>query len=287
MKKIIAVILCLLVIGIPVSADIAYEPPYTSFFEKHQDETVRVERNYYTNGAKGYIALREAPDNNIMRYITNAKQVHVYCSYFDWAMITHLDGVELETPGWAELSELYLIYDEQSFQEEHAAELSTFKGALTLPEGAEEFYLYDYPGAADPNGYSFFDKAEDISLTKSYTDPEGRLWGRISYYRGIRGKWVCVDEPCAKLAPFGGDPDLALIEAADTPEAERSTQNNEVIDIPDEEIAEAVSSPIIPAEEPPAIVFDPLPWLAVGLVVLAVLVSVILLAVCYQKNRKG
>lgn len=293
MKKLIAILLCLLV-GFPAAADIAYEPPFSSFYEKVQDDTQRVERDYYTNGQKGYIALRKAPDGSITRYVTNAKKVHVFCFYKDWAMITHLDGQELSTPCWVEQSALYLIYDEQSFREEYAHEIENGSATLILPEGCEFIYIYAYPGAAEPFDYSYLSEEDPIVCAGRYTDPEGRLWGRISYYRGIRRKWVCLDEPNQIIPPFGGDPNLALIEAAAIPEADQPMQEETPDleselppDMPDPEVEQTPAiSPIIPAEKPPAFVLNPLPWLAVGLVALAIGAAVVLLILCYKRKEK-
>lgn len=283
MKKLFAIILCIL-LGIPAYADIAYEPPTTTFYEEHRMDCSKVERQFYTNGEKGYITLRETPGGLIQRYITNAKCVEVFCTYSSngtvWAMISHLDSAELSTPGWVEYGELYLIYDEQSFREEHADELGSYDGTLVLPEGAEGFYIYNYPGAGDPWLYDWFEEGDDLGLGSSYTDPQGRLWGRIGYYRGIRNQWVCISDPCTQIEPFGGDPKLELFQTTEDPEI----LPDEALTL-DEPIASA-DPVVIPAEEPPAVVFNPLPWLAAGLVLLAVAAAVILLAVCYKKKKK-
>ncbi|MBQ8893764.1 MAG: hypothetical protein IJ043_05070 [Clostridia bacterium] len=267
MKKLFILVLCLL-LAVPAYADVAYEPPITDFYEKNRALCTNVERLYYTNGQEGYITLQKAPDGLKTRYITNGEKVEVFCTYEDWGMVTFLNGTELDTPGWVPMSELYLIYDGISFEEEYSHRFGSYSGTLTLPEGEEGFYVYEYPGAPDPYEYTFKEEDPDYGFQESFTDSEGRLWAFIRYYRGLRDKWVCIDDPCSIIQPFGGDPNLALIEA------ETPSQREE-------------SPVIVPAEEPPAVVFNPMPVVAVALVAAAITAAIVLLAVCYRKKKEG
>ncbi|MBQ6823547.1 MAG: hypothetical protein IJP27_02745 [Clostridia bacterium] len=275
MKQLLILFFCFL-LAIPAHADVAYSPPANSFYEENRQHCTVVERNYYSNGEKGYISLHTEPNGTKTAYLTNGVRLHLYCTYGDWAMITHENNTELDTPVWAKTDELYLIYDGESFMEEYRAEIQWTGGKMMLPEGAEEIYVYEYPGAADPWAYSYFEPEIVDVTSRTYTDTEGRRWGYISYYRGIRNRWVCLDDPISVIPPFGGDPNLALIEGSPTPDP--------ITPDPETEIVEA-ETPIVPAKKPPRIVLNPLPVLAVVLVLAAVVAAVILIAVCYRKKK--
>ncbi len=287
MKRICAFCFTILFLltGFAAYGDVAYEPPETNFYSYHKQECTKVERYYYTNGTEGYVSLHQAPNNKIMQYITNAQRVKVFCTYEDWGMVTHHNNTELSTPGWVRLSELYLIYDGQSFLEDHRGDFSISDQVLALTEENPGIYIYTYPGAKEP--WVFKGNEGELDFFMEYTDQEGRIWGQISYYKGIRNSWVCISDPYTIVKPFGGDPKLAQFEAREVQE--------EHIPLPDddaekESIEDTVTQDhlgIYSPEEPPARPpLDPLLPIAIGLVILAVAGAVVLIVVCYKKKQK-
>lgn len=272
MKKLLFLLFFLLA-TFPASADVAYEPPGNSFYEEHRSACARVERDYYSNGQEGYIALWSAPNGLKTKYLSNGIKLRIHCTYENWAMVTHQEGTELSTPVWTELPGLYLIYDCTSFLEEHKNEIQNVGGKMLLPEGAEEIYYYEYPGAANPRQYSYFDESIAEAFSRTYSDPEGRRWGYITYYRGLRNKWICLDDPLSVIPPFGGDSYLGLIDGADLPETFEPAPESGQTD-----------SPIVPPKDPPRIPWNPMPLLAILLVSGAVVAAIVLIAVCYKKK---
>ena len=278
MKKLF-VILFLLLLPIPAYADVAYEPPDTLFYEEHRKECTVTERHYYANGQEGYVTLYRAPQNEAVRYLSNGNKLFVYCTYKNWGMVTHVNGTDLETPRWTPLDSLYLIYDGVSFEQEFGKEFRYEKIAFVLPEGAEQFYVYQYPGDKNARPYAYFDQTVSDAVQYTYTDGQGRVWGYIRYYCGVKNEWVCISEPCNAVPPFGGDPNLryfeemALADETDPPEDTPLTP-------PDTE-----PGPVYPPTTPPAVVRNPVPVLAAVLVFVAVAAAVALLAVCYKHKK--
>lgn len=274
MKRILTILLTALFLfaGLTAFADMVYSPPETDFYQEHERECTAVERNYYTNGTAGYISIRERPHGAIMQYVPNGEKVRIFCSYKEHGMITYLNGKQLETPGWVLLSELYLIYDERSFTEEHGGEFFKSVNHLTARQDAPlTFRIYDYPGAPDSWEYQL--ENDTLTLTYEYADPEGRRWAKITYYKGIKNSWVCLSNPDAIIQPFGGDPHLPLIEAVETPEP-----------MPDE--FKTPDSPFIdPVDPPDRVPVHPLLYLAIGLVILAVSGAVVLIVICYKRKQ--
>lgn len=287
MKRICAFCFTILFLlnGFAAHGDVAYEPPETNFYNSHKQECTKVERYYFTNGAEGYISLHQSPDGTIRQYITNAQRVKVFCTYEDWAMITHHESAEFPFPRWVPLSDLYLIYDEQSFCEEHAAALTGSEEKLTLTEENPGIYIYDYPGAKDP--WVFSGKEGELNFSLEYTDPEGRRWGKIVYYQGIRHDWICISEPYSAIEPFGGDPKLAQFEALRAQEQTTPLPEVETGKVPLEDAITQENLGIYAPEEPPARPpLDPLLPAAIGLVAIAVIGAAVLIIVCYKKKQK-
>ncbi len=121
MKKIVAfalVCLTLLSVGLPVFADVIYEPP-NWFFGKHQDECVyNHNRQYVVNTEEGHAYLYYSPETS--------RTIDGYANGTQWS-ISHLYtdangqtwGIILSGEGWFRMDDLTVIYDSFSFVEEH------------------------------------------------------------------------------------------------------------------------------------------------------------------------
>ena len=321
MKRVLSLIMAILFLlqGFSAFGDVVFAPE-SEFYDQHRKECTRVERNYYTNGEKGYIALYKKPNGPVVKYLTNAQKLHIFCTYQGWGMISYLNGVEQEIDRWVKMSELYLIYDEKSFQEEHQDEF--YKTALELKANEMEtkkIYVYEYPGAKDPWDYTLRDD-ETIMLGSHYIDPEGRSWGRVDYHYGIRGEWICFSNPDKVIEPFGGDPNIEKFQkySANIPflESDEPTNDNEieepVPDVPDTEkddtvvsapesgnidndevyetedtILESTTNQVFLPEDPPhRVPMDPLVIMAIVLVTAAVITAVVLIIVCYKRKEQ-
>ena len=268
MKRIFSLTLAILLFlaGFSAFGDVVFAPP-SDFYETHRKECATVERNYYANGKEGYINLHEEPKGAVCGYLTNATKVHIFCTYEEWGMISYVDGTPQQKEKWVSMKDLYLIYDEQSFREEHADQITNGE-PLTLSEDLPYFYVYTYPGAENPSSISYI--SPEMQATARYTDPEGRIWGRIAYFQGIRNEWICFSDPTALIEPFGGDPDLSQIEGAEEKTDEPFSEESPLVE---------------PEEVPEKLPVNPLLYLAVALVAVAVIAAVLLLLFCYKKER--
>lgn len=269
MKRILSLILvflCLLT-GFSAFGDVVFAPE-SDFYDGHRDECIEIERNFYSNGKRGYISLHSAPESSVCGYLTNAVKLRIFCTYKDWGMISRVDGNLQREGEWVRMSELYLIYDELSFREEFADRITAGE-PLTLPESISAFYVYTYPGSKDPHLFTM--GAPELQSTARFTDSEGRIWGRVTYYMGIRNQWICFSDPASIIPPFGGDPNLSLIESKDPPPEEPPLD-----EIPEE-------SPLITPEAVPKHL--PINLIALCLVAGAVIAAVVLIAICYKKEK--
>lgn len=271
------VAIIMLILNIPAGADVIFLPEDRPFYEAHTRECENLSRNFYANGKKGYIALCDQPGGKAESYLKNGSEVHIQYTYTlnqaQWGMATYLNGENASAEVWIKMDELYLIYDERSFREDHGKEIKAEEGKV---EGTEKIYYYNYPGAKRYGTYTP-QEGEAFPYSEQYTDPLGKRWGYAGYYRGLQGCWVCIDAPASLQKPFGGDPKLEEIEAQgdtalpQTPEDEKGAEKQE-------------EQELIPPKDPP-LLSDPYLWISGGLVAAAVILSVILLFLCYRKRN--
>jgi hypothetical protein len=131
---------CVLALTVPAFADVIWTPE-DDFFKAHQSECKVERRNYYINSRDGWADLQISPVNEkTVARAKNGAEVTVGFTYEkngvkwgvvyynaaenkkDWTKWDKESGV-----GWVKMSELLLIYDEQSFEEEHGKEFTAYE----------------------------------------------------------------------------------------------------------------------------------------------------------------
>ena len=202
MKKItkICCILLLAALLVPVTAraDVIYEP-FDSFYEEHRDECTYVGRSYTANGPNGTVTLYASPVNpGVEKTYPNGTALYVSYTYQTadgvlWGCCDYWDDVT----GWAPMEYLELIYDGISFEEEYGDQfVQTQIVMVTDEEEGETIYFWEYPGSRD---YIDVTIRKDYApeFQTSYTDANGNEWVRCSYYMGIKGYWVNLNNATA------------------------------------------------------------------------------------------
>lgn len=208
MKRKVSVLLLTLVmtaaLTMPAFADVMWEPYDNSFYETHRGECSYENRSYLANGQKGYVTLRAAPDS-VIEVVNIPNGTGVYIGYTwqenggeKWAVGDYAvreDGQSWKRyTGWAEWSELALIYDYIAFEEDHGAEFQKYDGS---GDGLTAVCLYSYPGGTykdtleEDRDYLPFSEA----FQSLYTDENGLRWTFVGYYMGRQNAWACMDDP--------------------------------------------------------------------------------------------
>ena len=267
-------------------ADLIYEPE-DSFYKKHRDECHYENRVYIASGEAGYAAAKNDPTSKKTAWeIPNGTEIYIS---FVW---DKEGGWGLkDSHGWISMEELTVKYDSISFELEHGGEFLYPEEMEYLDlEGCSRVLLWEYPGDAEPcytmNGTGedlwWGWPPEDLSFNTIYEDPEGRRWGYVHYYYGIRECWVCLSDP-AGITLLSEEPPVPPVENAPTEppmptEAPVSTASPTAAPVP--------ASPQ-PTELPPLI--DPEPptptlWAPAALAVGAMAVAGGLLAAFRRKK---
>ena len=200
----------LLTLTVPACADILWEPRDNPFFETHGAGCHYENRRYYANGKDGFVTAWDAPNGSMVRaQYENGEILWVgYTFGTDWALISRWDDDMNETSGWIPLSDLYLVYDYISFEEEYGDQFRDYNGEFAdyvCQQDEETFWLWEYPHAGEPKvtlpmRQEFLDAlrgTEDTPsyISKVYTDENGLNWGYVGYMYGIRNFWILLDNP--------------------------------------------------------------------------------------------
>lgn len=228
----------------PVFADVIWTPD-DPFYEDNYEDCEYAGRRYYANGPKGYVSVVEEPGSDlVLDYIPNGQVFYVSMSYNEgisqtWGLVQyHMDeegnpvsdygwGEENgDVTGWIDMSDLLVIYDAYSFEEEHGAEIKDVSGdsafQITMPkEGV--IYLWGYPGSE--NIYGKLDVLEgELWIDRTYEDPDGNLWGYSSYYYGYDNFWINLSNPGNKNPKVSRQEEPNLVPALTQDQLEKVAQ---------------------------------------------------------------
>lgn len=199
MKKLFCAVLACCLLVVTASADVIWEPD-DDFYAAHADQCDYLGRSYYANGQAGFVMVFETPkaEKYVEHYLENGTELYVSFTMEyggkTWGVVELEDG----RTGWVAMEALTLIYDGQSFTEEHEAEFAPYDGSFeTLCTSIDQrVIVWTFPGSGKMN-CDFAHLNQNYSPLEpdvTWTDSEGRVWGHIGYYMGARG-WVCLSDP--------------------------------------------------------------------------------------------
>ncbi len=211
------VLLLMLVLGSTLMgtfafADVIYTPD-DDFYNSHYEEFEYLNRNYYTNGEEGYVEFFKEPDGSSAGFSKNGNSFLILSTYKGaggvlWGVTEYDDTSSADKyllpaegngsliVGYVKMDDMVLGYDSQRFLEEHASELKPYEGDSTALADLESAVFWTYPHSGEYYEYTL--EFEDRpAFDEAYTDDDGRVWGYVSYYYGIKDSWVCISDPLA------------------------------------------------------------------------------------------
>ena len=214
---------------LPVKADLIWEPYDDDFYTKNRENCQLVNRNYTADGPEGKVIVYKSPENpSVVDTWENGHVVNIYYTWTDendivWGMN---NDWETNETGWVPMEYMDVVYDYISFEEDFGE--SFVEETVVIPKEyvGTGVYFWDYPGAETYQEILMPETAEGMpQCYKTFEDEAGRKWGYIGYFRGVRNKWVCLDEPA-------GD-----VKALDPKEVPVETLSSEELPVRDEETA--------------------------------------------------
>lgn len=192
--------LIILMLPLQVRADVIYEP-WDSFYEEHREQCEYLARSYTAAGPNGDVTVYESPESAWeITKLPNGTALWISYTYEDSGGITWgcWEDWEKDLLGWVPMDYFNLIYDGISFDEEYGDQFRNEEGALDAKFRGQTIYFWDYPGCKTSSWYTLSNEEEYLPVYRVlYTDPDGRTWGKLSYYMGHRDSWICLDDPTA------------------------------------------------------------------------------------------
>ena len=213
MKRfVITKMLCFILIS-TVYADAIAEPYNNSFYREHSGECVYLGRRFYADDENGYVPLLKEPGaKRELERIENGKMIHVMFTYDYNGEIWGV--IEIRTQGsfnpdwldgWILMSQLLLVYDYISFEEEHQDEFYPYYGDYEEIKTAGQIVLWTYPGSGEYVNITPPEKdnntGELFKINHVYKDGQGREWGFSGYWYGGRNIWICLSDPADENIP--------------------------------------------------------------------------------------
>ena len=181
--------------ALPVSADVIWTPQ-DKFYEKHFEECEYVGRQYQMAGYEDSVKLYAEPGGAEKDTLANGESGTVQFVWSDgtqqWGFLCFAGEEQAE--GWILMDDVSLIYDGQAFEEEHSEQIVI---GNPVPVEFTQGIQYSYPGG---QAGSVLEEAKEYQpfseiFTQIYTDEDGLRWGKVGYYMGRRGTWICLDDP--------------------------------------------------------------------------------------------
>ncbi len=192
------------------AADVIWEPN-DSFYSVSRDECEILGRHFTANSETGRTTVYTKPGSGVEAdIIPNGSELFVSFTYKDrqgseWGVVQYLHNRATDkitetyrsddaTTGWVHMSDLVLIYDHISFDEEHGNEFVPYNGDYDALRNTQGVIFWAYPGSGQTVSTQE-EIGEDFRFEHAYTDTAGRQWGYVEYYFGYRSFWVCISDP--------------------------------------------------------------------------------------------
>ena len=99
------------------------------------------------------------------------------------------------------MTELLLVYDYISFDEEHQREYYPYTGDYAELYAVGDIVFWKWPGSGVTDWTlqaQYRNEETDrnfLMASHAYKDSEGREWGFFQYVYGMRNMWVCLSDP--------------------------------------------------------------------------------------------
>ena len=228
LRHLITLLLCLLLAAamcVPALADVIFEPP-DSFYQSNTKNCIYINRSYTANGKNGAVDIVKEPASaDKVATINNGNVFYVSHTYKDksgaeWGVVMfNPDGsgnlgktdYSKAKNGWIKMADMKLVYDYISFAEDHKNEFKPYTGSYDALKSAGKVVFWTYPGSGVIAGtVESKNLDKNFAVNDTYTDKDGRVWGGISYYFGIRDAWICLSDPAGEKIAVSHRPRAAL-----------------------------------------------------------------------------
>ncbi len=203
--------------GAAAYADVIWEPMKDSFYAIAYEDCEPMGRSFIANSSEGYVTVYKQPGSgSVVDRFENGNVFYVSFTYQDtisntWgvvqytvnedhrAVISYSDNART---GWIKMHELIVEYDNLSFTEDHSAEFKEYAGQFdSYDADGKTILFWSYPGSGVISSKLSSDEIDErFSISHTYTDENGLLWGYVGYFMGRRD-WFCISDPSNEDLP--------------------------------------------------------------------------------------
>lgn len=201
-----AFVLCAILLIMAMTCTISYGDviwePDNDFYKKNAEFCEYDGRNYTVNSPEGSVKVQKSPRSaKLTDVVENGVTLYVSFTYTDkkgkdWGIVELDDG----SSGWLPMKDLAVVYDNISFKKDHADEFQIYNDEFTAYETQEDIFFWSYPGSGKLSGRASDIHKRNLSISHTYTDGDGRLWGYVGYYYATSG-WICISDPSNETIP--------------------------------------------------------------------------------------
>lgn len=202
-KHVLNAALCLLLVLalLPACAfaDLIVEPE-DDFYRHNMNECYHLGASFSAKGPDGGVTFYKSPKNSKIAFrLENGEDIYIQYIYEDkngitWGVAELYDNGDY-TSGWAPMDYLWENYSSDMFITQYSGSMRSEDRELDTDGVDENVYFWRYPGSEYYNESSF--DTADLSFNRIFTDEQGRDWGYVGYFYGIRDSWVLLDAPGA------------------------------------------------------------------------------------------
>jgi hypothetical protein len=201
-----ALVMCTILLIMAMTCTIAYADviwePDDDFYKKNAEFCEYEGRNYTVNSREGSVKVQKSPQSTkLIDTVENGVTLYVSFTYTDrggkaWGVV-ELDD---DRTGWLLMKNLAVVYDSISFKKDHADEFKKYNDEFTSYDTQEDIIFWSFPGSGEISARVSGIRKGDMSISYTYTDVDGRLWGYVGYYQASKG-WICISDPMNEAIP--------------------------------------------------------------------------------------
>lgn len=166
------------------------------FYLQNREDCVGLGRRFRVSGDN--VTIREAPgeEGEETRLFNNSVFVLYYCLYDGeyWGFIHEVLNSKYQQ-AWIKMSDLLVMYDTVSFNEEYQSEFYRYEGDFSAINETGTVLSWLWPGSGRVAGRFIDITADDLDVLFAYKDEQNREWGFISDLYGQRNVWICLTQP--------------------------------------------------------------------------------------------
>lgn len=208
MKRFLLIVMVLLLLTLPVSADVLWEPYDNAYYQMHGAGLNYMDRTYYVPEGMTANVYKSPSTGGLVQTLEAGTKFYVG-PYLTLGGETWAAGYVLgnwETEGWVRLDRLQKKYEHEDFYNDFGDTFEVTDDQVTQLDFDEEVHTWTYPGSGELDqtfpkeafwtGYN----GGVMDFRYVYTDPDGGRWGYVGYFMGRCG-WVYLDDPETLDAP--------------------------------------------------------------------------------------